>query len=211
VTDELSVLLSLRKVLEGAGEGRGVAESIVRELARAGSPGREVARRVLLGLPVRTSLKPLTDGGPSEVSTIASVIANSGDSSVTWVGKGGTKLSYTLERWVKEKENRRMTRKVMSFRSLISSGVLGGVCSMVATLGPVLGSIGFLTGGEPMGPGFVFAAAAMALVASGMLGLFTSGKRFYQNLAVTAAAFLLVHFLVAPLADIPQVAPWGIK
>jgi hypothetical protein len=209
--DDLSMLLSLRKVLESAGEGRGVAESAVRELRGAGRPGEEAAARVLLGMPLGMSLRPLQEGGGSEVSMLASLIENSRKSSASRVGKGGEALSYTLERWAKEKENRLLTAKVMSFRSLISSGVLGGICSMVATLGPVLGSLNFLTRGATTETGLVYAAATMVFLSSGMLGLFTSGRRFYQNVMVSAVAFFIVHLLVAPLADVSGVSLLGIK
>ena len=212
MSGELSMILTLRKVLQNVGEGRGVAESVVRELATAGTDGRDAARSVFLGLPLRTALRSLADGKSGEVSMLASIIVESSKGSAPLGGKRGEALSFTLERWVKTRENNRLEERVQRFRSLIASGVLGAVSGMIATLGPLLGSLG--TGFLGIAPGQVdllYCAAAMVVASSAMLGLFTAGRGFYINVFVSAAAFGLVNFLVAPLAALPAVPLWGVK
>ncbi|MDA4121020.1 MAG: hypothetical protein OK404_01270 [Thaumarchaeota archaeon] len=209
---DLSMILTLRKVLQSVGNGRGIAESIVRELAGEGNDGRAAARSVFLGLPLPSALRPLIDGKSREVSMLASIIVESSKGSAPLGGKKGEALSYTVERWVKARENNRLEEKVQRFRSLIASGVLGAVSGMIATLGPLLGSFGNGFLGLPSGQSeLLYCAAAMTVTSSAMLGLFTAGRGFYVNVFVSAAAFGFVSFLMAPLAALPAVPLWGVK
>ena len=209
---ELSIVLTLRKVLELARDGKGVAGSLVRELGGAEVPGKEVARRVLTGFPIESSLLPLLAGDSREVAMLASIVVASAKSSSALAGRNGELLSYTLERWVKARENRRLEEKVLGFRGFIVSGVLGAVSGMVAALGPVLGALDFSRAQAQADPGsLTYAAAAMVILSSVFLGLSMSRRKFYLNVFVAALAFLAVLYMISPLVSLSAGLPWGIK
>jgi len=209
---DLSMLLSLRRVLESAGGGKGMSRSLVEELAGVRPLGTESARRLLLGFPLSNSLRPLVERGSDEVSILASLIVSAPRSSISLVGRSGGFLAKTLERWVKVKENSTLEHRVMKFRSLVTSGVLGAVTAMVASLGPLVGSLDFSSIAPPVNSlTFIVAAAAMTAISSGMLGYFMSGRGFYLNLVASLLLFSAVSVLVAPLVSIPSLTLWGVK
>jgi hypothetical protein len=212
MNQELSTILALRRVLQSVGVGRGIAESMVRELPKGTRDGNRAARSVLLGFPVQTALRFITDGASSEVSMLASVIVELAKISAPVGGKHGETLSYVFERWVKVRESNRLEERVQRFRTLIASAILGAVTAMISTLGPLLGSFG--TGGLGVVTGsssYLYAGFAMAISSSAMLGIFISGRRFYANVLVAAVVFIFVGLLVAPLADLPSLTLLGIK
>ena len=174
--------------------------------------GSEVARSLLLGFPVKKSLRLFVDGGSAEVSMLSSLILGSQRSSVHRLGGTGTVLASTLEKWIRAKENRSLEQKVMRFRGFVSSGVMGAVTAMMASLGPVVGNLSILTNSAPSRGGDLLAwAAVMAAIGSGMLGLYLSGRNFIFNVVVTLCTFALVAAAVAPLANVPILSPWGVK
>lgn len=199
---EVSRVVSLRKVLEAAGQGSGLSRSIVEELGRGEGPEKEAARLVLLGNPISAAVGPLLKSASDEVSMLASLIASAQKSSTSMVGKTGGQLAAILEGWVKLRESRNLEMKVMKFRSLITSGVLGAVAAMLSSMGPLVGSFG-LGAAAATGPSMLgYGAAAMTAISSGMLGLFMSGKGFYANVVVSLAAFAVVSAAAAPLASV---------
>jgi hypothetical protein len=209
---ELSTVLALRRVLQSVAKGRGIAESVVRELPKDADGGEESARSVLLGLPPQVALQSVTSRASNEVSMLASIVVELAKISAPLGGKNGEALSYILERWVKVRESNRLEERVQRFRALIASAVLGAVTAMISTLGPLLASFGTGSLGVSPGPSnFLYAGFAMAISSSGMLGVFISGRRFYVNVSVTVAIFALVGLLVAPLADLPSISLLGIK
>ncbi len=208
---DLSMILSLRRVLESAESGMGMSQSIVKGLRETQREGEESARMLLLGLPLAVSLRPLTEGRSEEVAMLASLIVSASKSSTALVGRSGEDLADTLERWVKVKENSRLEQKGLRFRSLITSAVLGAVTAMVASLGPVVGNLSF-TAPSVQGAGLLLpAAAAMSALSSGMLGLFMSGRRLFLNVAVALMVFAAVSAVASPLASVPAVGLWGVK
>jgi hypothetical protein len=212
MNQDLSMILSLRRVLESAEEGMGISQSMVRELGVASPPGSSAARMLLLGFPLTKALRPLIQGKSEEASILASLIVSVPRSSASLVGKNGEALAMTLERWVEARESTRQEHQVMTFRSLLTSGVLGAVTSMTASLGPVVGNLGF-TGSTPASnpSAMLAAAAAMTAIGSGMLGYFMSGRRFYLNVATAIAVFATVSYLVSPLASFASAGLWGVK
>lgn len=208
---DLSTILSLKRVLESTSEGKGMAKSIVEGLGGDRPLGSESARLLLLGYPLPLALRPLVDGGSDEISMLASLIVSAPMSSTSLVGKSGSAFAVTLERWIKARENGLLEQKVMRFRSLVTSAVLGAVTAMVASLGPLVGSLNFGTGAV-LDPGaLIYAGALMATISSGMLGVFMSGRGFFVNVALSLATFALVAVVVSPLASVPSVALWGVK
>jgi hypothetical protein len=208
----LRVLLLLRKVLMEVGSGRGVAGALVTVFRRTESGLNGVARATLLGYPPAESMRLLVhDEGP-EVGMLASLVVNGARGDAKLVGRRGERLSLTLESWIKGREARRMEQKVIRFRGLIVSGVLGAVLGMLSSVGPLVGGLSFTTPLPPTDPIFVeAAAAAMACMSSAMLGLFMSGRGFLVNVASTLAVFALVTVAVSPLTSISPQNLWGIK
>ncbi|MDG7011316.1 MAG: hypothetical protein JRN57_04265 [Nitrososphaerota archaeon] len=207
----VSMILSLRRVLESAGEGSGMSRSIVQELSGSDELGREAAKLLLLGNPIRSAMRPMLDRGAEEVALLASLIVAAPKSSAPEVGRSGSAVSTTLERWVKAKEGRALEQKVMRFRSLVTSGILGAVMGMVATLGPLLGSLGAGAGQGPDAAALVYGAAAMTAISSGMLGAYMSGRGFGINVAVSVTSFAVVCAVASPLAAVPSFNLWGVK
>jgi hypothetical protein len=211
LNQELAIVLSFRRVLEREGEGMGVSQSLVRELKDSGPFGKEVGRRLLLGLPPVVALGPISNGPWAEAAMLATLVVTSKASSVILTGRKGEALSNLAERWVKARENQRLEEKVKRTRSLLASAVVGAVCSMIASIGPLLGSLSSLADSRPAPPvSLQYPGAAMALISAGLLGFYTSGKGFYLNVLVTGATYGLVSLAVAPLTGLPTFT-WAIK
>ncbi len=208
---DLAMVYSLRRVLESAESGMGMSRSIVKELGGTAPSGRDSARMLLLGFPLEVSLRQLNEDESEEVAMLASLIVSAPRSRTVLVGRSGGELAATLERWVRLRENRRLEQKVMRFRSVITSGVLGAVTAMVATLGPLIGNLNFAAPSLQGTAGILPAAAGMTAISSGMLGLFMSGRKMFVNVAVALAVFAAVSTLASPLASIPSVTLWGVK
>ena len=212
MNSELVRILTLKKVLESASEGMGMAQSVARELRRDESPGRESARLVLLGYPLAVALRPLIESGCEEVSMLASLIVSAPRSSSVIIGRSGGMLASTLERWVKAKESGKLQQKALRFRGLVTCGVLGAVTAMVASLGPLVGTLDFTGASQPAGSTtLLFSAAGLTGVSSCMLGLFMSGRSFYLNAVVALGVFTLVSTLASPLTNVSTVSLWGVK
>jgi len=199
-------------VLESAGEGMGMAQALVRELRNVEPLGTETARLLLLGFPLPVALGHFTPAKSEEVSMLAALVVSAPRSSSTLVGKSGGVFAGTLERWVKARESGKLEQNAMRFRSIITSAVLGAVSAMIASLGPMVGSLAFAGASAPVNPAnFLYAAAALTGVSSGMLGLFMSGRGFYVNVGVSLAVFAFVCALASPLAAFSSTALWGVK
>ena len=209
---ELVRILTLKKVLESASEGMGMAQSVARGLRTAEPPGNEAARLVLLGYSLPVALQPLIESGCEEVSMLASLIVSAPRSSSAHIGRSGGVLASTLERWIKAKESGKLQQKALRFRSLVTCGVLGAVTAMVALLGPLVGTLDFAGASQSTGStALLYSAAGLTGISSCMLGLFMSGRNFYVNVAVAMAVFTLVSTLASPLANVSTVSLWGVK
>jgi hypothetical protein len=205
------MVLSLRRVLESAADGKGMARGAIEELGGEGQDGKDAARMLLLGYPISVSLRALEAMESQEVSMLASLIVSTPRSSASLVGNSGKTLADTLERWVKLKENRRLEQRVLRFRSIITSAVLGAVTAMMATLGPLVGGLSFGSESAVATGNLIPGAGLMVAVSSGMLGLYMSGRGFPVNIAVSLIVFGIVAAVASPLADLPSVAFWGVK
>ena len=211
MSEELAAILALKKVLQEAGEGMGIAQSVVRDLRSIKPLGAESGRLVLLGLPLSAALRPLTGCKSEEVSTLATLVLYAPRSSSALVSRSGATLAGTLERWVEAKESAQLQRKAIRFRGFVTSAVLGAVSAMIASLGPIVGSLNFETPVPVNSGALLYCAACMTGLSSCMLGLFMSGRGFYVNVAVSLAVFAVVCTLASPLASVPPVALWGVK
>ena len=205
-------VLALRKVLESASDGMGMAQAVARELRAVRPLGSRSARLVLLGYPLREALRPLVESGSEEISMLASLIVSAPRSSSVRIGRSGGILADTLERWVKTKESAKLEQKALRFRSLVTCGVLGAVAAMVASLGPLVGGLDFTEASPVVGTAaLVYAAAGFTGISSSMLGLFMSGRGFYVNVAVALGVFGAVCALASPLASVSTISLWGVK
>lgn len=211
MTRDLPMILSMKRVLGSAEKGMGISRAFVKEFSVTNHQGRDSARSLLLGFPLKSALGPLTVGGSEEISMMSSMIVGAPRSSVFRMGRSGATLASILEGWIKAREGRALEEKVMRFRGLIASAVLGAVTSMMASLGPVIGNLGtLLTPGAstPVGGWFLLASAAgMAAISSGMLGLYLSGRGLFINIVVTLSVFAIVALAAAPLASLPAKGP----
>ena len=197
---DLFLVRALRKVLESASEGKGMARSVVEGLRLSPLPWAGVARMLLLGHPLGTAMETLLESSSAEASMLASLIVASPGSSSLLVAEKGEVLAGTLEKWVRARENRKLEEKVMRFRSMVTSGVLGAVTAMVASLGPLVGSLNFEGTSPPVDPAaLLIGGAAMAAMGSAVLGFYMSGKGFPFNVAVTLGVFALVSTAASPL------------
>lgn len=207
---EFATLLRMRAVFRASGFGRGLAAALVEAFSSADGE-EDVARAVLLGMPPSVALAPLLGGGNAELATLASLLVNSAGASTRLIGSRGEDISVTVERWLKRSEARRAERRVMQTRGLIMSGVLGAVVSILASLGPLVGDVGFLWTGSAIPAGALLVpCAAMVAVSSTMLGLFMSGRSFYVNVLAAMALYVAAAVAIAPLASVATLQPLGI-
>ncbi len=206
---DLFLVRSLRRILESASDGKGMAQSVVEELRLSPLPWSRAAKMTLLGYPLRTSMEAILDSTSAEAAMLASLIVASPRSSALLVGRRGEVLAGTLERWVKAKENRKLEEKVMRFRSMVTSGVLGAVTAMIASLGPLVGGLNFAGTAPPLDPtALLVGGAAMAAIGSGVLGFYMSGRGFPVNVAVTLGVFGLVSAAASPLGGLTPATLW---
>ena len=207
----LGALLLLRRVLVEVGDGRGVAGALVAVFGRTTMGLSGVARATLLGYPPRESMRQLVGWG-EELGMLASLVVSGSRGDARLVGRKGERLSLTLESWIKAGEGRRMEQRVLRFRGLIVSGVLGAVLGMVCSVGPLVGGLSFTTAPPKVDPEYIEAAAlAMVCLSSAMLGLYMSGRGFLIDVASALAVFVLVVVAVSPLTSVTPQSLWGIK
>jgi len=212
VNTELVRILALKRVLESAGEGMGMAQSVTRELRGVKQIGSESARLVLLGYPLAVALHPFVESECDEVSMLASLIVSAPGSSSAMIGRSGGILADTLERWVKAKESGKLQQRALKFRGLVTCGVMGAVTAMIASLGPLVGSLDIIgTSAQTSSGILLYSAAGLTCMSSCMLGLFLSGRGFYLNVIVALGVFALVSTLASPLANVSTVTLWGVK
>ncbi len=205
---DMALLQAMRRVLEQVSHGKGISSSLVEELGSIAPEGKEVARRVLTGLPLGMALRPVSSSS-QEVALLAALVEHSPNGSSSWMGRSGEGVSAVLERWVKSRENRRLNARVMAFRGMLTSCILGAVAGVLAALGPVLGSLSFESPPPPR-PSLPYAAAAMAVASSAMLGLYLAPRRAYLNVMATGLVYAAAWLAMSPLGAL-QPFQWAIK
>lgn len=211
MNQNIAALIRLRRVFAETRQGKGAAAALVKAFGPAGGREKEVAKRILLGLPVEAALRPLTEKGTRELTMLAGLLAKASASSTEIVGTKGERLSVTLERWLNRKEARLMEQRVMQMRCHIMSAVVGAVVAMLASLGPMVASLSLLTQTAPTPNSeiLLWTSGFMVCVSSAMLGLFMSGRRFILDVAIALVTFALVCYAVGPLVTVPVVTLWG--
>lgn len=209
---ELSMILSLKRVLTEVATGRGIANAVVSVSSADQKALRDVARRILLGSPPEKSMKSLARGQSQEVGLLAELIADASKGDVVLASKKGEGLSGRVEEWVKGKEIVRAERRILALRGAMVSGVLGAVLAMLSSVAPLFNAAGLAQPGQISDPTpMKVTAAAMTLVSSGVLGLFISGREFLFYSAISLAVFGVVTLSFAPLSNSVFQLGWPIK
>lgn len=209
---KLARMQLLRRLLSSVGSGRGVSASIVLALRNGGGAEKSAARMVLLGFPPSKSMAPIVSDESRELGMLASLVTMAAWSNATSIGRRGKDLANILEKWLKAGEERAMESRVFQMRGLIMSAVLGALMATVSTMGPLVASSSFLTGGgAPAAQSLALVSGVMVGVSSSMLGVFLSGRKFYVNLALSIAVYLVASFAASPLSTVPGVSALGIK
>ncbi len=142
---------------------------------------------------------------------LASLVIWSSRGSVKLTGERGRSLSHVLERWVKLKENEKMEGRVMLYRGLIASAVLGAMTAMIASLAPLLGSFVFSQGSGASSVFLLPTAATLSALSSGMLGYYVGGRLFLAFIAASILAFGAAWSAIGPLVSVPTISLWAIK
>jgi hypothetical protein len=202
---ELDILMTLSRVLGDVGNGRGVAGALVRSFGSSRGQSADVARLTLLGHPPEVAMGGLLLGHGPEVAMLSGLIVNGARGNSILVGKKGEELAKSLESWINTREGRKLEQRVLAFRGLLVSAVLGAVLGMISSVGPLLGGLNFMVPSPQMDPSTLTAASAvMGCVSSAMLGLFVSRRGLWQNLVATMGVFLIVITAVRPLMILGQ-------
>jgi hypothetical protein len=205
---ETARLSKIRQILRLAAHGRGVAASIVETLSTSTqAEDKDVARMILLGSPVRSAIHALTrKSGPKGRSTSRPVASTATEILLYLVvqahvnaveaSRRADNLSALFERWLRSRQQRSAEQAIMEMRSVLVSGVLGGVTAMISSLAPILSTFQVQITTQPthtatyspyLGVSFVLPAAAF-------LGLFFSPRRAYVNVIVASIAYILATY-----------------
>jgi uncharacterized membrane protein len=97
------------------------------------------------------------------------------------------------------KQQRIVEQRIMETRSIMVSGILGGVTAMISALAPVLSSFQLTLSAQPPPSSPSYLGILFVLPAASFLGFFFSPRRAYVNVAVSVAAFVLVTYFFSPL------------
>ena len=99
------------------------------------------------------------------------------------------------------KQQRSLDQKIMETRSIMVSGILGGVTAMVASLAPILSSFQLSLASQPAASPGLLSVPRDPLRHSGrfFLGVFFSRRRAYLNVIAAVLAYVLVAYFFGPL------------
>ncbi len=135
---DLGRLAKLRQVLRLAAHGKGIAASIVEAFRESKiEEEREMVRRILLGIPVEQSVAGLVSRDDRSRDVLLYVV-NQAKVNAVEASRRADKLSSLFEHWVWMKKQRVVEQRIMETRSILVSGILGGVTAMISALAPVL-------------------------------------------------------------------------
>ena len=197
---ELARLDRLRQVMRLSARGKGIAAAVVETFG--GSPKAQevsVARSILLGRTVEESISPLLAKKDHSRDLLMFLVAQA-KVDAPEASRRADRLSELFERWIRAKQSRLIDQRIMETRSLMVSGILGGVTAMVAAIAPVLSSFQLtLAQTSPAPSPSPYLGLFFVTPGAFFLGLFFSPRRAALNLAVSLVAFTAVAFLFSPL------------
>jgi len=196
---DLGRMGKLRRVLRLSAQGKGIAASIVdsfrESTVRAES---EMVRQILLGSSVEQSVDTLVSRDDHSREILLYVVSQAKVNAVE-ASRRADKLTSLFEHWVWMKQQRVIEQRIMETRSILVSGILGGVTAMISALAPVLSSFQLTLGAQPAPASTSYLGILFVLPAASFLGFFFSPRRAYVNVAVSVAAFVLVTYFFSPL------------
>jgi hypothetical protein len=197
---ELRRMDRLRQVMRLSARGKGMAASIVETFRDSGVRREtEAVRSILLGMSVDESARMLTGSGDHSNELLAYLVEQAKVDALE-ASRRAERLAVLFERWVRAKQDRLVDRRIMETRSLMVSGIVGGVTAMVASLAPVLSSFQLTFNQQAPPPAFTqYLGILFVLPSSFFLGLFFSSRRAVLNVVVATAAFALTVYLFSPL------------
>jgi len=198
---DLSLMERLKRVLRLSSHGKGIAASMVETFADSDREGeRELVRKILLGCPIEECVASLTseskDTGDLLLYVVDQAKVNAAEAS-----RKAEKLTSLFEHWIWMKRQRALDQKILETRSIMVSGILGGVTAMISSMAPILSSFQLSLSSPPAAPpGFSpYLGMLFVLPGASFLGIFFSRKRAYLNVAVATLAYLLVSYFFGPL------------
>lgn len=200
-TADLSLMGRLKQVLRYSSHGRGIAASIVETFAESQKEDeKQMVRRILLGCPVEESLSPLASKN-GQTGELLQYVVEQAKVNAAEASRRAEDLASLFERWIWMKHQRAIDQKILETRSIMVSGILGGVTAMISSLAPVLSSFQISLTSPPATAltyspylGIIF-----VLPGASFLGVFFSRRRAFLNVAVAALAYLLVSYFFGPL------------
>ena len=180
-------------------QGKGIAASIVDSFreSRVGEES-EMVRRILLGNPVEQSIDRLIAKDDHSREILLYVVGQAKVNAVE-ASKRADRLTTLFEHWVWMKQQRLIEQRIMETRSIMVSGILGGVTAMISALAPVLSSFQLTLSAQPPPASPSYLGILFVLPAASFLGFFFSPRRAYVNVAVSVTAFVLVTYFFSPL------------
>jgi hypothetical protein len=189
----------LRRVLRLSAQGKGIAASIVDSFRESTvREESEMVRQILLGSSVEQSVDTLVSRDDHSREILLYVVSQAKVNAVE-ASRRADKLTSLFEHWVWMKQQRVIEQRIMETRSILVSGILGGVTAMISALAPVLSSFQLTLGAQPAPASTSYLGILFVLPAASFLGFFFSPRRAYVNVAVSVAAFVLVTYFFSPL------------
>ncbi|MGD0637588.1 MAG: hypothetical protein ABSA72_06075 [Nitrososphaerales archaeon] len=196
---DLGRMGKLRRVLRLSAQGKGIAASIVDSFRESTvREESEMVRQILLGSSVEQSVDTLVSRDDHSREILLYVVSQAKVNAVE-ASRRADKLTSLFEHWVWMKQQRVIEQRIMETRSILVSGILGGVTAMISALAPVLSSFQLTLGAQPAPASTSYLGILFVLPAASFLGFFFSPRRAYVNVAVSVAAFVLVTYFFSPL------------
>ncbi len=195
-----SNLDTLRVLFKLLSMGESLCYSLVKSM-RVSEPDSSVVRAVFMGHHPRKVIG-LFKAETKEQKLLIAMVKNARISDTVLVGRHGSRLLTTFERWERMRESRKGISKVMAFRGYIISSILGCVLAVVSGIAPVV--LSFSLNGQLRIDPFPIElfSLAMGLTSSITIGLFFGTRRFYVNPLLTFFLFILVYSSFSSIANL---------
>ena len=199
--NELERIERLKIALRHATQGRGIGAAVVEVFRRSKDRGEyEAARKMLLGIPVKESVSPMTTSNREPGFDLLRYIVFEARVNSIEAGKKAEKLTSYFERWAEMKHKRSLEEKAMEVRAHMISAILGAVLAMISSLAPILASFQFLATPHPTpSSSLPYFGFAFSLASASFLGMFAAPRRPYVEPLISSLAYVVMFYLIAPL------------
>ncbi len=198
---ELERIERLKIALRHATQGRGLSAAVVEVFRRSSDrEENEAARKILLGIPVKESVSPMTASGREPGFDLLRYIVFEARVNSIEAGKKAEKLARHFERWAEMKHKRSLEQKAMEVRAHMISAILGAVLAMISSMAPILASFQFLTTQQATPPSTLpYFGFAFSIASASFLGLFAVPRRPYIDPLISSLAYVVTFVLISPL------------